>query len=64
MSPDALSVLSLVSFAGDEVLSGGTAGAGGKQGEFNKFDKKYKNKQIDDGLYIMDFLWKLRQLRK
>lgn len=32
-------------------------------GEFNKFDKKFKKKQ-SDGLYIMDMLWRLRQMRK
>jgi len=32
-------------------------------GQFNKFDKKYKNRQTD-GLYIMDIIWKLRQMKK
>jgi hypothetical protein len=32
-------------------------------GEFNKFDKKFKSRQ-SDGLYIMDIIWKLRQLKK
>jgi hypothetical protein len=32
-------------------------------GEFNKFDKKYKKGQTD-GLYIMDIIWKMRQVRK
>jgi hypothetical protein len=32
-------------------------------GEFNKFDKKFKNNQ-SDGLYIMDIIWKMRQVKK
>ncbi len=34
-----------------------------KGGEFNKFDKKYKKGQTD-ALYIMDIIWKMRQVRK
>ena len=68
LSEEGPEVVSLVGWAGEEggalkwcleglrvlVESGG---------EFNKFDKKYKNRQ-SDGLYIMDVLWKLRQMRK
>ena len=32
-------------------------------GQFNKFDKKTKNKN-SDGLYILDIIWKLRQVKK
>jgi hypothetical protein len=32
-------------------------------GEFNKFDKRTKSKQ-SDGLYILDIIWKLRQMKK
>ena len=32
-------------------------------GEFNKFAKGSKNKN-SDGLYILDIIWKLRQLKK
>ena len=31
-------------------------------GEFNKFDKQFKHGQ-SDGLYIMDMIWRLRQLK-
>lgn len=68
LSPDAPSVVSLVSIAGDE--SGamrhcleGLRVLVESGGEFNKFDKKFKSKQ-SDGLYIMDMLWRVRQLRK
>jgi len=32
-------------------------------GQFNKFDKKVKSNQ-SDGLYILDVIWKLRQMKK
>ena len=32
-------------------------------GQFNKFDKKTRNKN-SDGLYILDIIWKLRQVKK
>ena len=32
-------------------------------GEFNKFDKRTRNKH-SDGLYILDIIWKLRQMKK
>ena len=32
-------------------------------GQFNKFDRKIKNKQCD-GLYLLDIIWKMRQIKK
>jgi len=60
--PDSLGLLCI----GNEVLKMGLDGllwlveVGG---QFNKFDKKYKVSQ-SDGLYIMDVIWRLRQLKK
>jgi hypothetical protein len=32
-------------------------------GEFNKFDKRCKNIKTD-GLYLLDIIWRLRQIKK